>query len=420
MKIDKAVVNFQAMYKKRFLAERIKKALRYFPVVAVVGARQTGKSTLVQHEFPERKYFSLDSPEIRQVVETEPYGFLSAQKGPWTLDEVQKVPAVFETLKVMVDKDREPGRFLLTGSANFLLLKKVSETLAGRIAIFELSGFMLAEVEEYSPPEFLKNCLVETKLPSLEEPPSKPPLESLIKRGSLPPAVLMGDDELRLLWFENYIATYLERDLRDISQVASLGDFRRLMGLAALRTAQVLNISELARDAGIAPSTARNYLQLLEISYQIRRLPPYFTHLGKRLTKSPKLHFRDTGVALSLSGIMPQVSRLTLHPYYAALVETFLVEEIAKYFLVFEPQVRIYYYRTLAGAEVDLVVEFGERLLPIEIKASSTVSLKKLAGLKQFLKDFEKRAPFGLVLYLGEEIFQPASNILVVPWHYVI
>jgi len=408
------------MYKKRFLAERVKKALSFFPVVAIVGARQTGKSTLVQQEFPERNYFSLDSPEIRAVIEKDPYGFLSVQKGPLTLDEVQKVPAVFETLKILVDKDRQPGRFLLTGSANFLLLKNVSETLAGRIAIFELSGFMVSEAEEYFPPDFLKKCLLEKKPPSPEKPHSKPPLEILISRGSLPPAVLLPDDEIRLLWFENYIATYLERDLRDLSQVASLGDFRRLMGLAALRTAQVLNISELARDAGLSTSTARNYIQLLEISYQIRRLSPYFVHLGKRLTKSPKLYFRDTGVALSLSGITPLTSKLTLHPYYPSLVETFLVEEITKFFAVFEPQARIYYFRTLAGAEVDLVIEFGERLLPIEIKASSSVSLKKLAGLKQFLKDFEKKAPFGLVLYLGEKIFQAASNIWVIPWHYVI
>ena len=408
------------MYKKRLIADRIRKALQFFPVVAVVGARQTGKSTLVQHEFPERKYLTLDSPEVRAALEKDPYGFLSTQKDPLTLDEVQKVPAVFEALKVLIDRRREPGRFLLTGSANFLLLKKVSETLAGRIAVFELSGFTVSEAEGYSPPDFLKRCLTEEALPLPDQAPPKPPLETLIARGSLPPAVLAPDEDLRRLWFENYIATYLERDLRDLSQVASLGDFRRLMGLAALRTAQVLNISELARDAGLSPSTARNYLQLLEISYQVRRLPPYFAHLGKRLTKAPKLHFRDTGIAVTLSGVTARASELALHPYYPALAETFLVEEIARLVSVFEPRARIYYFRTHAGAEVDLVIEFGERLFPIEIKASSSVSLKKLSGLKQFLKDFQNKAPFGLVIYPGEEILPVASNVLLVPWNYVI
>lgn len=408
------------MYRKRFIADRIRKALEFFPVVAVVGARQTGKSTLVQHEFPERKYLTLDSPEVRAVLEKAPYAFLLAQKDPLTLDEVQKVPAIFEALKALVDRRREPGRFLLTGSANFLLLKKVSETLAGRIAVFELSGFTVSEAEGYPPPDFLKRCLTEEVLPLPEQAPPRPPLETLISRGSLPPAVLAPDEDLRRLWFENYIATYLERDLRDLSQVAFLGDFRRLMGLAALRTAQVLNISELARDAGLAPSTARNYLQLLEISYQVRRLSPYFAHLGKRLTKAPKLHFRDTGVALSLSGVTARAPELVLHPYYPALVETFLVEEIARLVSVLESRARIYYFRTHAGAEVDLVIEFGERLIPIEIKACSSVSLKKLSGLKQFLRDFQNKAPFGLVIYSGEEILPVASNILLVPWNYVI
>ncbi len=408
------------MYRKRLIADRIKKALGFFPVVAVVGARQTGKSTLVQKEFPKRKYLTLDLPEVRAVLEKDPYGFLLSQKEPLTIDEVQKVPSIFSALKALVDRNREPGRFLLTGSANFLMLKNVSETLAGRIAIFELSGFAVAEAEGYAPPDFLKRCLKEESPPIPSHKHPKPSLEKLIARGSLPPAALASEEDIRHMWFENYIATYLERDLRELSQVASLGDFRRLMGLAALRTAQILNISELARDAGLSTSTARNYLQLLEASYQIRKLPPYFSNLGKRLTKSPKLHFRDTGIAITLSGINASPEDLPLHPHYPALVETFLVEEIAKLVSFFEPRAKIYHYRTHAGAEVDLVIELGERLLPIEIKASSSVSPKKISGLKQFLKDFGSRAPFGLVVYLGEEILQISQNVLFVPWSYVI
>jgi len=399
------------------LAEKVRQALGFFPIVAVVGARQVGKSTLVQHEFPERKYFSLDFPEIRAIFEDDPYGFLISQKGPLTLDEVQKVPRVFEILKVLADKERQPGQFLITGSANFLLLQKVSETLAGRIGIFELSGFALCEAESYPPPPFLKDCLSSQEPPPPQESPSKPPLYELIMRGSFPPAVL-APQEFRRTWFQNYIATYLERDLRDLSQVASLGDFRRLMGLVALRTAQILNISELARDAGLAPSTTRNYFQLLEISYLVRRLRPYFSHLGKRLTKSPKIHFRDTGLAFVLSGINPQ--ELRTHPYYDALVETFLTEEIIKLVSFFEPEAQFYYFRTHAGAEVDLVIEAHGRLLPIEIKNSAEISKRKIRGLTEFLKMFPEKAPWGLVVYQGQEFLKISPRIFLVPWTHII
>ena len=167
------------------------------------------------------------------------------------------------------------------------------------------------------------------------------------------------------------------------------------MTLSALRTAQVLNVSDLAREAGLAVSTTRNYLHLLELSYQIRRLPPYFANIGKRLTKAPKLHFRDTGLALALSGISLSEEDLPFHPYYQALVETYLVEEVIKLVSIQEPRVKFYYFRTHGGAEVDLLLEYGDRLLPIEIKASSVISLKKLSGLRQILTEFKERHPIG-------------------------
>jgi len=317
---------------------------------------------------------------------------------------------------LLVDENRQPGRFLLTGSANFLLLKNISETLAGRIAVFELSGFSLAEAEGLKPSSLILRCLKEGDLTLPRSIEISFSLPHLVTRGGFPPAVLMQDFEMRNLWFENYISTYLERDLRELSQVASLGDFRRIMTLSALRTAQVLNVSDLAREAGLAVSTTRNYLHLLELSYQIRRLPPYFANIGKRLTKAPKLHFRDTGLALALSGISLAEEDLPFHPYYQALVETYLVEEVIKLVSIQEPRVKFYYFRTHGGAEVDLLLEYGDRLLPIEIKASSVISLKKLSGLRQFLSDFKERTPIGLVLYTGKEIFKAAHNIFVVPW----
>jgi len=406
------------MYRKRLISEKIRKALEFFPVVAVMGARQTGKTTLVRKEFPERAYFSLDSPEVRAIMEEGALDFLSAQKDPVTLDEVQKVPSAFQIIKILVDKDRKPGRFLITGSANFLLMKNITETLAGRIAIFELPGFTLSEAENLAPSSLIKYCLEDKEAPPL--PPltswEGPDLHDVVTRGSYPPAVLAPDPETRTMWLENYVATYLERDLRELSQVASLGDFRKVMGLAAMRTGQVLNISELARDAGLPFSTTRNYLNLLEVSYLIRKLPAYFANIGKRLVKSPKLHFRDTGLALVLSGLTPSPETLILHPYYHALVETLLVEEIVKLTNLLRSRVTFHYFRSHGGAEVDLVLEEGERLLPIEIKATSQVSLKKLSGIRQFLQDFKNRAPFGLVIYTGERPLKLTPNLLLVPW----
>ena len=418
LKISKIVAKFQAMYRKRLISEKIRKALEFFPVVAVMGARQTGKTTLVRKEFPERAYFSLDSPEVRAIMEEGALDFLSAQKDPVTLDEVQKVPSAFQIIKILVDKDRKPGRFLITGSANFLLMKNITETLAGRIAIFELPGFTLSEAENLAPSSLIKYCLEDKEAPP--SPPltswEGPDLHEVVTRGSYPPAVLAPDPETRTMWLENYVATYLERDLRELSQVASLGDFRKVMGLAAMRTGQVLNISELARDAGLPFSTTRNYLNLLEVSYLIRKLPAYFANIGKRLVKSPKLHFRDTGLALVLSGLTPSPETLIIHPYYHALVETLLVEEIVKLTNLLRSRVTFHYFRSHGGAEVDLVLEEGERLLPIEIKATSQVSLKKLSGIRQFLQDFKDRAPFGLVIYTGERPLKLTPNLLLVPW----
>jgi predicted AAA+ superfamily ATPase len=420
LKIDKVNVSFQGMYYKRFIASTLKEALEVFPVVALLGARQTGKTTLVKEEFKDRIYLSCDEPSVRASLEKDAFFFLSAQADKVILDEIQRVPEAFVVLKHLVDAKRTPGRFLITGSANFLLMKRVSETLAGRIAIFELPGFMLAEYLHKNPSLVLIKCLKAKGIKDLniqaKDLGSIAEFLTFIKKGSLPPAMLIEKEEMREVWFESYIQTYLERDLRELSQVASLMDFRRLMGMAALRTAQILNFSDLARDVGISVSTVRNYLNLLGSSYHLRFLPPFYAHLGKRLTKAPKLHFRDTGLALTLSGLSLDDRAFLSHPFFSALAETYLVEEIIKLVSLFEHKARFYYFRTHGGAEVDLVIEYGQRLLPIEIKTSTQLDQRKLAGLKQFLNDFKNRVPFGVVIYMGEKILKLSHNIIAIPW----
>jgi len=408
------------MYYQRLIAAVLKEALKVFPVVALLGARQTGKTTLVKEEFKNRAYFTCDEPSVRASLEEDAIFFLSAQTDEVILDEIQRVPKAFEALKQLVDAKRQPGRFLITGSANFLLMRRVSETLAGRIAIFELPGFMLAEYLQKRPSSFLIQCLEAKSLEELssqvKDTSSVIEFLTAIKKGTLPPAVLIEQEEMREVWFGSYIQTYLERDLRELSQVASLMDFRRIMSMAALRTAQVLNFSDLARDVGLSVSTARNYLNLLCMSYHIRLLPPFYAHLGKRLTKAPKLHFKDTGLALNLSGLSLDDATLLAHPFFNALAETYLVEEVIKLVCLFKPKARFYYFRTHAGAEVDLVIEYGERLLPIEIKTSTQINQRKLIGLKQFLKDFKDRAPLGVVIYMGERVLRLSENLIAVPW----
>src|SRR5437867_2770048 len=293
-------------YTPRFIQSALQQALKTFPIVVVTGARQAGKSTLVQHAGGERLYLSLDEVDVLERAHTNPDGLIE-QASRVTIDEVQRSPDLLLAVKRSVDKKRTPGRFILTGSANLLLMKRVSESLAGRAIYFSLMLMTRREVLGLQSPGIWENLF---SLPAdrwadfiRDQPPKKDSWEELARRGGYPvPALQMEDERDRTAWFAGYAKTYLERDLQDFTTVASLIDFRRLMRAVCLRLGNVVNQTELARDVGISQPTVLRHLNTLEASYQLARVPAYAVNRTKRLIKSPKAFWTDTGLALYLAG----------------------------------------------------------------------------------------------------------------------
>ena len=406
----------------RLQTPRLRDALGTMRVVVLTGARQTGKTTLAQRIGNEegRRYLTLDRPEILNLAAHDPEALWEGAQRV-TLDEVQRRPDLLLHVKRAVDADPRPGRFLLTGSANLLLMRAVSESLAGRAAFLKLPPLTRAERLGHPAGEALRELLTASGSSDAMErierfAIGKPPsAHRVVFDGGFPGTLDLPDDGAKDMWRDGYVASYLERDLRDLARVADLADFARLVKLAALSSAQVLNMDGLARDAGLAPSTARRYLNLLEVSWLIHKLPAFTPGRGQRIIKSPKLFFLDSGLACHLCGLA-SAGALAGSPLLGALTETYLLHHLATSCDVLDGAPRIHYWRTTSGHEVDFVVEHGERVLPMELKLSRTVGRSALRGLNAFLETHAVRAPYGVVLYGGEEILPVARNILAVPW----
>ena len=424
MHFNHLYVNILCMEKliRRIQLEKLKKLLVKFPVVGVVGARQVGKTTLVKDLLSDkdRLYFSFDDPAVVLTAKTNPYNFLK-QADFITIDEVQKLPEILTTIKRIIDEKRIAGEFLLTGSANITFLPKISETLAGRIVFLELMPFTIFELTsklkdtpysiEIIKSKNAKNCW--DYLNSFK--PHKIDFKKLIFRGGFPEAWFINDTSLRQEWFKGYIRTYLERDVRDLSHIQRLYDYQKFLSLSAFRCSQILNRAELAKDSGIPYTTANHYLDLLLATFQVFLIPPYFKNIGKRLIKSPKLIWNDTGLALYLQGInnWQDAERLGRISF---LVENKIILELKTLLSVYLPLAKLFYWRTSAGAEVDLIVEYNQRLIPIEIRWSETVGYKDIVGLLSFMNDFKKRVSFGIVLYTGKQVLKFKENIFLVPY----
>ena len=397
----------------RYLESTLTKALSTFPVVVLTGARQTGKTTLAKivGERQERRYITLDDLESLERARREPDALVqSAPK--LTLDEVQRHPDLLLAVKRAVDEDRTPGRFLLTGSANFLLLRDISETLAGRAVYLDLWTMSRREqlgLGQTGPwQELLSHPSSEwiDVLSSAPEPNEG--WRDLAQRGGYPvPVTTLDDTEGRAFWLDGYIQTYLERDLRQLSNVASLVDFRRFMRAVCLRLGSLINQSELGRDVGLAQPTIRRYLSLLETSYQVVPLPAYSVNRTKRLIKTPKLYWADTALALRLAGERdPRGAHLE-----NLILNDFQVWRGAQ---IDGPQ--MLYWRTAGGEEVDLVVEDANRLLPIEIKSGHRPSVGDTRGLRAFMKEYPNRCQGGLLAHGGDELGWIAEGVLATPW----
>ncbi|MBI2467089.1 MAG: ATP-binding protein [Candidatus Rokubacteria bacterium] len=404
----------------RILMPIVEEALGQFPVVVVTGARQTGKSTLVQHlpSSGDRLYRSLDDLDLLARAQQHPEALLE-EGGRLTLDEVQRAPQLLVAIKRAVDRDRRKGRFLLTGSANLLLMRKISESLAGR-AIY-LALLPMTEREKRGSPHpgpwgrlvnarstnELALALARTTPPTMDWPE-----RALI--GGYPPVVLADSHRERVRWFEGYVRTYLERDLQEVASISALVDFRRLVGLAVLRLGQIVNQSELARDAALSQPTVHRYLNLLETSYQIVRVPAFARSRSKRLIKSPKLYWGDVGLASFLLGISDP-GELRGRADAGAILENLVLAQILAWREVELPRPQLLYWRTTAGVEVDFVIESADRLLPVEVKAASRVRPEDGRSLELFLDEHPKAAPVGLLVHGGRDTFPLTRRILAAP-----
>ena len=388
--------------KPRLQSPILAQVLTQYPVVVVHGARQTGKTTLVQGSpiGQGRTFLSLDDFDVRDVAQSDPTA-LFIGRDCITLDEIQRQPDLLLAIKADVDRQRQPGRFLLTGSANLLLMERVADTLAGRAVYFSLPPLTWAEIEERGYGRTL-DILIEQEtidqvvraLPASVPEPNRP-LQEAVRAGGYPVPALAADAGFRARWFDGYVQTYLERDLRQLSAIDQLMEFRRLMQLCALQNGRLLNIASLAADAGLAAATARRYINLLETSFQVTRVPAYAVNRGKRLVKAPKLLWTDTGLAAHLAGIADSDS-LVRGREWGFWLENWVGNHLLVWAGLRVPRLNITHWRTSNGREVDFVVETGRRLIPVEVKATPRPSSRDLAGLNAFLDTYEA-APFGVV-----------------------
>jgi len=386
--------------------------------VVLTGARQTGKTTLVQHLHgtPARRFVSLDSLATLDQARREPE-ILVRSAQIITIDEVQRAPELLLAVKEEVDRNRRAGRFLLTGSANLLLLRSVGESLAGRATYLVLR--VLTEREkrrDASPPVWSRLLAAKTAAEVTAELGDAVDLDwrRAALEGGFPPLVVNPDPDYRPMWFEGYVQTYIERDVRGLAQVGDLGAFSRLLRLASLRVGGLLNQTELGRDAGVTRTTVQRWLSILEASFAITLLPAFSESRAKRLIKTPKLYFSDTGLGLHLADVR-DVDDLARRPAGGAWLENLVLNDLLAWG---ETEVRkpgVFFRRTVGGDEVDLVVEQGRRLLPIEIKASRVVRVDDARSVQSFCDEIGARSPFGIVLYCGEELRPLTRRTLAVP-----
>ena len=397
-------------YLPREITVRLERALRQLPVVVLSGLRQTGKSTLLRQEAGLARghvYRTLDDFATLAAARANPESLL---EGPAILDEVQRCPDLLVSLKQNVDEHRRPGRFILSGSANLALLGHVTETLAGRAGYFTLHP-MTRRVQRGTTARepFLVRFLRHPILPSGQ---AEPVTEREILRGGLPPACLDPTESVAE-WFRGYVQTYVERDVRQLSQIADLVAFRTLAQLASLRTGQVLVISTLARDAKLNAVTAGRYVDLLEASFLIRRLPPFLKNRSSRLVKSPKLYFTDSGLAAHMAGVD------TLQPgrddlLRGALFETYVAQNIAALLEAHLPEAQIGYWHEQGRHEVDFVIEVGRNVFAIEVKSATRWSDNDWSGLRAFLE----RTPAcvaAVLAYGGKEAVQLDKRLFAIP-----
>lgn len=383
-----------------------------FPVTVLTGARQVGKSTLLRHEFPEFTYRTLDDFALREQARIDPQS-LWVDTDRIIIDEAQKQPGLFDAIKLAVDRSDRRKKFILSGSANLLLMEKVTESLAGRAVYAELFPMTWGEAEGIVHPANFSRLweeepdLAESRVGAID------PIPFLL-RGFMPPVLALKGNTEVLSWLEGYVKTYLERDLRELSQVDSLVDFRKVMRMLALRTGNLLNQADVARDSGTSAATAHRYIRLLEVSNLFERVPSYSGNRTKRLVKSPKTFSLDPALAVFLAGYYDTGS-VARSRELGAFFETLVHLHLRAHCEGMTPRATLHYWRTVAGQEVDFVVEHGRRLLAFEVKHTTNPSPSDIRGLLAFLADHPAAAR-GILVHAGDRIVRLHSRVLAVPW----
>ncbi len=400
-------------YVKRSLEPVVEQAAREFPAVVLTGPRQSGKTTLLQHVFGQQyRYISLDLPDVRAAAVTDPRGFLEQYPPPVIFDEVQHAPHLLPYIKAKVDAHRNRrGQYLLTGSQNLLLAEKVTESLAGRAAMLRLLPLSRREAEGKP-----RTPLVWERqgISSAERSRGFGALWQSFIQGGYPELAVQPDRDT-FLWHGSYVQTYLERDVRTVRQVGDLTQYQNFLRVLAARSAQLLNLTDVARDLGVAVNTVKAWLSILEATYQVVVVRPYFANVGKRLIKTPKIYFTDVGTLCYLVGLKDP-EHAAAGPMGGAIFETAVLSEIVRSLTHRGLDPRVHFWRTMAGTEVDFVVETDDGLVPIEVKLSGTPRPAMAASVKSFQRDLADAAMPGYVVHPGTIQLPLGSGVTALPF----
>jgi len=407
------------MLSPRNITQTLLDALGDTPIVLLHGARQSGKSTLArllaEDGLHPATYYTLDDLAVLSAATGDPAGFLAGLSGPVILDEIQRAPELLLPMKATVDRDRRPGRFLLTGSAHVLALPQISEAFTGRMEVLTLWPFSQGELEGHQE-TFLDRSFSDTAFSKPKRPFSGDDLLERIVRGGYPEAVARARSERRRAWFDSYINTLLQRDVRDLSEISGLAELPRLLAALAARAGGLVNYADLARDAGMNQMTLKRYFTLLQAVFLVLTVQPWFSNRTKRLVKSEKLYFVDTGILAHLLNVShDDLARDTRAK--GALLENFVATELLKQRCWSQVRTQLYHFRQYTGEEVDFVLEApgAHKLVGIEVKAAASVQSSDFKGLRAFAEATGKSFHRGILLYTGQEIVPFGKNLHAVP-----
>ncbi len=402
------------MYLRRSLEATIKEASLQFPVVLVTGPRQVGKTTLLQKLCSKNRcYVTLDGWENRQLANSDPKLFLEQYPPPVIIDEVQYAPQLFSHIKLWVDQEKKPSLFWLSGSQRFPLMKDLSESLSGRVAILKLLGLSLSEIHQtkrislktpWTPFHSLK---MPSPIPSFKQ------LSQYIFQGGFPKLYSTKQHVREEIYFSSYIQTYLERDVRDLAHIGDLRDFERFVRICAARTGQFLNITDMARDVGVSPNTAKSWLSILQASFQVYLLEPYYKNITKRMIKTPKLYFLDTGLLAYLTGWKTPETIMS-GAMAGAFFETYVVSEILKSWWGRGMEAPIWYWRSKDKEEIDLLMDIDGSLYPIEIKLTATPTFSHISTLQKLMMTTKTKK--GFLICLSHKRLPLTASIDIIPW----